>query len=275
MLLIDDEQAESLETDVALEQPMRADHDVDMPALESLDGARLRLIVDESRQHLDHDGEVLQPLAENVEVLLRQHRRRGEQRDLLPAHRRLEGRAKRQLRLAEPHVPAEQPVHRPVRFHIALDLRQRRDLVWRLLVRKGGLELVLPRRIRSEGDARPCLAHRVDLQKLLRHVLHDLARTPTRARPVRRPEPVQRGSRLAAQILLDPVEVFHGHEQPVALRVLELEVLTMRAIRLDQPHPLESRDPVIDVNDELVWREVERELAGHVLGPRSGRAAAT
>ena len=77
MLLIDDEQAESLETDVALEQPMRADHDVDVPALESLDGARLRVIVDESRQHLDHDGEVLQPLAEHVEVLLRQHRRRG------------------------------------------------------------------------------------------------------------------------------------------------------------------------------------------------------
>ena len=86
---------------------------------------------------------------------------------------------------------------------------------------------------------------------------------------------MQRGSRLAAQILLDPVEVFHGHEQPVALRVLELEVLTMRAIRLDQPHPLESRDPVIDVNDELVGREVECELAGHVLGPRSGRTSAT
>ena len=78
MLFVDDQKAEPLETDIPLQQPMRADDDVDLPGLETLDRARLRLLVDESRQHLDRDREFVEPLSENVEVLLGQHRCRGE-----------------------------------------------------------------------------------------------------------------------------------------------------------------------------------------------------
>ena len=114
MLLVDDEQAEALETDVALKQPVRSDHDVDVSALEALDSARLRLVVDESREHLDHDREVFQALPENVEVLLGEHGGRCQHRHLLAAHGRLERRPERQLGFAETDVAAQQAVHRPV-----------------------------------------------------------------------------------------------------------------------------------------------------------------
>ena len=167
VLLVDHEQAEALEPDVALEQAVRADHDVNVTCLQSLDRARLRLVIDESREHLHHDREVLQALAKNVEVLLREHGGGCQQRDLLATHGRLERGAQRELGLAKPDVPAQQSVHRPVRLHVRLDLGERGDLVRRLFIRKGRLELLLPCGVRREGDAGPRLAHGVDLQQVL------------------------------------------------------------------------------------------------------------
>ena len=84
---------------------------------------------------------------------------------------------------------------------------------------------------------------------------------------------MKRRSTLAAEVLLHAVEVFDGHEEAIAFCVLELEVFAMRAIRLDQAHALEARDAVVDVHDQLVGREVQGELACHVLG--AGARAST
>ena len=52
----------------------------------------------------------------------------------------------------------------------------------------------------------------------------------------------------------------------------------MRAFRLDEPHALEARDAVVDVDDQLVVREIQRELAGQLVlarafgATRAGRA---
>ena len=108
------------------------------------------------------DRELAQPLAEDVEVLLGEHCRRREQGDLLSAHRRLERRAQGKLGLAEPDVATKQPVHRPVGLHVRLDLRQRRDLVGSLFIRKGRLELLLPGGVGRESDTRPGLSQRID-----------------------------------------------------------------------------------------------------------------
>ncbi len=125
VLLVDDEEPEAFEAHVALEQAMRADDDVDLAALEPLHRARLRLVVDEPRQHLDHDRKVLEPLAEYVEVLLREHGGWRQQGDLLAAHRRFEGRAQRELGLAEADVAAEQAVHGTRSEHVAFDRSDR------------------------------------------------------------------------------------------------------------------------------------------------------
>ena len=64
-------------------------------------------------------------------VLKREHRRRREERDLLAVHHRLERGAHRHLGLAVADVAAQQAIHRRRRFHVALDVGDRRLLVRR------------------------------------------------------------------------------------------------------------------------------------------------
>jgi hypothetical protein len=148
-----------------------------------------------------------------------------------------------------------------------------RQLVGGLFIRKGRLELLLPGGVRRERDARPGFARRVDLEQLLGDVLNHLARAPSRARPITSAEPVQRRLVLTAEKFLDAVEVLDRHEQLVGLGVIELQVLAMGALGFEQTHAGESRDPVVDVDDQLAGREVERELAGQLLGAAARRAS--
>src|SRR5256885_182989 len=69
MLFVDDKQPKALEPDVALEQAVRADHDVDVPGLQAFDRPLLRLVIDEGRRHLDQNRELRQTLPETVQVL--------------------------------------------------------------------------------------------------------------------------------------------------------------------------------------------------------------
>ena len=73
-------------------------------------------------------------------MLLRQNGSGREQRDLLVIDDRAEGRAEGDLRLAEPHVPAEQPVHDLFAAHIRADLVGRAQLVVRGVKFKGVLK---------------------------------------------------------------------------------------------------------------------------------------
>ena len=83
LLLVDHDQSEVLELDAGLQQAMRADHDVDVAALEALDDRPGLLVRAEAREHLDADGEGREALAEGAAVLLREHGRRHEHRDLV------------------------------------------------------------------------------------------------------------------------------------------------------------------------------------------------
>ena len=147
LLLVDHEQAEVAERHVLAEQPVGADHDVDLAGLHVLDDLLLLGVAHEAAEHLHRDGERREPLAERDEVLLGEERRRHEHGDLLAFHHGLEGGPHRDLGLAEPDVAADQPVHRLGQHHVGLDLVDRRDLVAGLLVWEGVLELPLPRRV--------------------------------------------------------------------------------------------------------------------------------
>jgi hypothetical protein len=77
VFLVDDQQPESLEAHVSLKKTMRPDNNVDLPCLQTFDGSRLRLVIDESREHLDCDRELAQALPKDVEMLLGKNSRRG------------------------------------------------------------------------------------------------------------------------------------------------------------------------------------------------------
>ena len=113
LLLVDDDQAEVLELDLGVEQPVGADHDVDGavargPSTTSFASASVwnRL----SGLHVDREAGV--PLGERLHVLLHEQRRRHEHGDLLAVLHRLERGAHGDLGLAVADVAADQPVHR-------------------------------------------------------------------------------------------------------------------------------------------------------------------
>ena len=93
---------------------------------------------------LERERVVRQALREGAVVLLREDRRRHQHQHLLAVLGGLERRAQRDLGLAVADVAADQPVHRPRRFHVGLHQLDRLALVRRLREREALLELALP-----------------------------------------------------------------------------------------------------------------------------------
>ncbi len=73
-------------------------------------------------------------------MLLREHRRRAEERDLPARHRRAERGTQRDLRLAEADVAADEAIHRARRLEVAVDVVDRARLVGGLVEREARLE---------------------------------------------------------------------------------------------------------------------------------------
>jgi hypothetical protein len=141
---------------------MRADEDVDLARGEVGEHLFLLLRRPEPRDHLDADGEVPVALAEGVPVLLGEYGRRHEHQRLLAVERDRERRANCHLRLAEPDVAADEPVHRTRRLEVLFHRLDRRALVLGLAVRELGLEAFEPVLREVERDAGCLLPLRVE-----------------------------------------------------------------------------------------------------------------
>ena len=168
LLLVDDDQAELLGADVAGEQPVGADQDVDLAGLE----------VGEHRFHLgrlaqagdalDPERQVGEALAEGAEVLLGEDRGRHQHHHLLAVGGRLDRGPQRDLGLAEADVAADQPVHRPLGLHVALHRLDRLQLVGGLAVGEGRLHRDLPLAVGREGVAPAGAPLGVEVEQLAR-----------------------------------------------------------------------------------------------------------
>ena len=172
LLLVDHEQAEVLELDVLGEQPVGADDDVDLAAAHAprhLAGLGGR---EEPGQHLDPHRVAGEAVAEGLVVLLGEQRRGHEHGHLLAVLHRLERGADGDLGLAEADVAAHEAVHRVVGLHVGLHLVDGGELVGRLLVREGVLQLALPRRVLGEGVAGGVEALLVEDHQLLGDLGH-------------------------------------------------------------------------------------------------------
>ncbi len=203
-------------------------------------------------------------------VLLGQQRRGDEHGGLASVLHRLERGADRDLRLAEPDVADDQPVHRPVRLHVGLHVRDGGELIGRLLVREGLLELALPRCVDGERVAGGVLALLVQHHQLLRDLV-DLG-------PGRRLGAGELGAthlrqawRVAARVHAHAVDLLRRHVQPVVTAVLQQQVVALDPADRPLHHPGVAGDAVVVVHDVAADLEVvEGSLRG--AAPRSRRA---
>ena len=147
LLLVDDHQPEVLEPDVLRQQPMRADDEVDRAVGETREVFSCSAFGTnrERSATLTGNGPNRAP---NVARCWAARTVVGhEHGDLLAVLGGLERGPDRDLGLAVADVADDQPVHRPDRLHVVLDLDDGAQLVDGLLVRERGLHLGLPGRV--------------------------------------------------------------------------------------------------------------------------------
>ncbi len=250
LLLVDHDEAEVLELDVFGQQPVRADDDVDVAALERLDGLELLGPLAEPAEHLDADRVVGHPVAERVVVLLREHGGRHEDGDLLLVEDGLECGPDRHLGLAVADVAADQPVRRLRAFEVGLQVGDRPDLVVGLLVDERVLELALPLGVGREGVAVFARARGVELEQLGGVVLDRALRAALHLRPARAAEHVEpRHVAVGADELRDQVRLGDRHVDLRLLGVLDPEKLLVRILARQRHDTEVAADAVVDVHD--------------------------
>ena len=94
------------------------------PSRRSFNTLRCSRVRAEAAEHFDPHRIIEHALAESFEMLLREHGRRREHRDLFAFHHGLERRADRDLRFAETDIAADQPIHRARLFHVRASSRR-------------------------------------------------------------------------------------------------------------------------------------------------------
>src|SRR4051794_11452204 len=265
LLLVDDDEPDVLAAQVAAEDAVRADEDVDAAVVERGDRLALLLRTAEAADVLDREGVVLQALRERAEVLLGEDRRRREDEDLLAVVRGLERGAERDLGLAVADVAADEAVHRLRALHVGLDLLDRLALVGRLLPGERGLELAQPVGVLGEGVAVAAAALGVEVEQLAGELLGGAAGARLHRLPRLAAQLAQRRVAAArADVAADLRELVDRHEDAVGARELELEVVARDAADGLRVEAGELSEAVILVDDDV---------AGAQVGERSERAS--
>src|SRR5215210_2935093 len=136
MLLVDDDDAEVLESNIGAEEPMSSDNNVGASICKLPDHDLLLLRGLEAAQRAYDYRKIREAIAKGSRMLLGQNCRRHEHSHLAARLNRLECGAHGDLCLSVTNVADEQPVHRSGALHVAFYVGGRRALVGGILEQK-------------------------------------------------------------------------------------------------------------------------------------------
>ena len=228
----------------------------------------------QARDALDPERQVGEPLAEGAEVLLGEDRRRHQHHHLLAVGGGLDRGAQRDLGLAEADVAADQPVHRPLRLHVALDRLDRFELVGGLAVGEGGLHRDLPLAVGREGVALAGAALGVEVEQLAGEGAGGSARARLHVLPALAAERRERRFAAGADVAAQLRQLVGGDVDAVLALVFEVEVVAGDAADLAGLEAGEAGDAVVLVDDVVAdpqFAEGEAAAAGaRGAAPRRG-----
>ncbi len=269
LLLVDHQQAQVLELDVVREEPVGADDHVDAPVGQPVDHLLGLAGREEAGQDLDPHRVAGVALGEGAEVLLGEQGGGDEDGGLHPLLDGLERGPDGHLGLAEADVAADQAVHGAVGLHVVLHVLDGLELVGRLLVGEGVLQLPLPGGVGGEGVARGGDPLAVEGHQLLGDVTDGDPNLGLGAPPLGAAQPVE-GGRVAAGVVADGVDLVGRDVELVAPPVLEQEVVALGPAHGLLDHAAVLADAVLVVDDVVARAEVVEEALG-VGAPRAGR----
>ena len=276
LLLVDHEKRQVAERDALAEKRVGADDDMNRAVGEARLGFGGLLGRYQPRQAADANAQPGEALAEGLEMLPRQQRRRHHHRDLTARQHRCVGRAQRHLGLAETDIAADQPIHGVTGREVRDRVVDRLDLVVGFGIGEARAELVVGARRRHHDRRRLEGALGRDLDQRIGHV----AQAALEARLARLPclpaQLVERRRGLARAVARQHLDVFDRHEEPIAVGIGEPEAIVRRAHGRYGFEPFVAPDAVIDMDHEIARRElgcVRDDLLG--LAPPALRARQT
>ncbi len=213
------------------------------------------------------NGKSLEAFVEGGEVLAGEQRRRHHHGHLKPGAGSDERGAQRDLRLAEAHVAAHQPVHGLARGQVLQHRMDAGSLVVGLLVGKAGDELVKLALRRCQRRRLSQLAQCGDLDELGGNLADALLEASFARLPADAAEPIELGHPVARAIARQQLDVLDRQVELVAAGVADLEAIVRSAERRNGGEPIEAADAVVGVHDEVADGEAGR------LGDEVGGAA--
>ena len=153
-------------------------------------------------------------------------------------------------------------------MHVLLDLAERRQLVGRFLIRKGGLELRLPVAVGRQGNAGLRLAESLELDHVAGQVEHRLLDPGLAVLPRRAAQLGELGiGPGAADILLHEVDLGCGHVNAGAFAEFQDQVLFGVLVLLEDLHAAVAGDAVGDMHDQVAFGEIEEAVDGPRFEP--------
>ena len=131
LFLIDNDESQVFEDDVAGNKAMRANDNIHAALAQKLQDLALLALRAKAAQHFDSHRIIEHSLPERFEMLLCEHSRRREHRDLPSVHDRFERGTDRYFRFTKTDVATNQTVHGSRAFHVVLGLDDGFELIGR------------------------------------------------------------------------------------------------------------------------------------------------
>ena len=243
---------------------MRADDDIDRTVIDTCDRALDLLRRRESGEHRDTDRISSQALLEVVGMLLYKNGGRCEEYGLFSVHDALKYRAKSNLRFSESDVAAQESVHRLFRLHVFLDVLDRIQLVFRLLIGEIVFKLRLPYCVRGKSISIDGLSLRIEFNEVKSELLDGVFRTAYGLAPLGGSEAGKlRCPSVGSDIFLDMVEAVHRDIKMVVVRIGDLQVVSLRALDFEVYETVISADAVFIIDDQLTRNKIREQVDRH------------
>ena len=258
LLLVDDKQAQVLESDVLLQKAVRA-YDQVAPAVGHV-GERLFYLRrrPEAAEHLYVNRVTCEALHRRLIMLLGQDGGRHEYGRLLPVEDTLHHGAQGDLGFAVAHVAAKQAVHRHGLLHVGLYLLHAAELVGGLLVGEALLKLSLPGRIRRKGVTLAAGALGIERYELAgqlfrRGLCPGLCALPLRAAHLGK---AHRPVLARAYVFAHQIQLRRGNVQHVAAGIAYLDIVLLHAVDRHAHNARKTAYAVVLVYDEVADGQV-------------------
>ena len=257
LFLVDDHKPQILELDVALEQTVRADDDIDFAFIHAFDDHRLLSFGFEAAQSLDDERVFSETLQKIIVMLLGENGRGDENRRLLPRHDAFEDRPHGDFGFSVADVSAKQTVHRACRFHVALDFLGRAELIARFGERERLLKQTLLKIVPRKRTALRLAAHRMNLEHVKRQRPHGTCRFALDFVPFRAADFAELDeSFLGADVARDAVRLPHRNVDAGVVVEFQIERFVGPVFLPDRLQPVINADPVVDMDRVIAFLHV-------------------